>query len=132
MYPGYNVIINTILAFVRLRNSICRQRKSAMVRSLSFGRCCIGKTAFLGMGDIQSDFAYCKPLFFCCDFTNNHAEMAAMRGEGITLHCQRGIGVKKAMFGKTERRGGGSSRLTGRSPANADSPGLPPPHSSIL
>ena len=25
MYPGYNVIINTILAFVRLRNLICSQ-----------------------------------------------------------------------------------------------------------
>ena len=28
MYPGYNVIFNTILAFVQLRNSICSQFKA--------------------------------------------------------------------------------------------------------
>ena len=31
MYPGYNVIINTILAFVRLRNSICSQFKAGLL-----------------------------------------------------------------------------------------------------
>ena len=33
MYPGYNVIINTILAFVRLRNSICSQFKAGPAKT---------------------------------------------------------------------------------------------------
>ena len=50
MYPGYNVIINTILAFVRLRNSICSQFKAGPDKSRDYGDRFVGVAcAYLNM-----------------------------------------------------------------------------------